>query len=144
MYKSDKALMNQYNYLLNKTELIGDVEYRFEKTANAYKAVAYKANKSIGRAYLFHFVEDKALHLGRVHVSTEYRNKGIASNILSKLIGSFGSDFDIVLYASPNRIDKDADIEEYRNKLFTLYSKFGFERIEGTKSKMIRKRKEFI
>lgn len=149
IYISDPDVMDEWDYLSRYFSYPNDnLLLKYRRTQYAYVINSYYKEKSIGCVYVFGLKRypDGKIHgyVARVHVSKKFRHSGIGTKMMENIIKIFG---DCVLHissASPNRIDglKDENREEYRNKLYTFYEQFGFQRTSTNHTGMIRFPKE--
>ncbi len=145
IYISDQEIMDKWNYIFNYLFPNDELLLRYRRTQHAYVLNAFRSHgKSIGCVYVFGLRKypDNKIHgyVARVYVNKKFRNSGIATKMLGVITKDFG---DCVLHissASPNRIDglTDENREEYRNKLYKFYGRFGFCRTSEKHTGMIR------
>lgn len=80
------------------------------------------------------------LYIESIYVHEKYRNKGIASKLLTKVIVFADKNKKVLfLYASPGDFQGAVDRSKIKS-VMRLYSRFGFKRI-GKTLKMVRKYK---
>ncbi len=66
-----------------------------------------------------------------LHVNEEFRNQHLGSTLIQKAIDAFG-DLNLYIYPNPNRIKdlNENNIDNYRESLIKLYTRYGFEKIK--------------
>ena len=66
-----------------------------------------------------------------LHVNEEFRNNHLGSALMQKSIDVFG-DLNLYIYPNPNRIKdlNENNIDNYRESLIKLYTRYGFEKIK--------------
>src|SRR5690606_37524681 len=101
-------VLDKFNDRIRSFDMNDEIEIRIERTKGSYKVIAIdkNTNKSVGRIYITDIKpkEDSdgyRAQLRRLHVSNEYRNKGIGRNLIETAIETF-SDLDLHGHASPN------------------------------------------
>jgi len=130
-YKNDKCLRKSFNELANKVFGI-DFEEWYQKGIwdSHYIPFSYAdgdrviANVSVNVLNLIIDGEiKKAIQIGTVMTHPDYRNKGLSTNLMHKVLEEFEekSDF-IYLFANPSVLD--------------FYPKFGFEAVEENEYSM--------
>jgi len=144
-YISNPITMTSWNYLLFYVARFGDgFSIRYRKTTHSFCQNLYYDKKSVGSIYIFglRLYPDGKIHgyVARVYINKNFRNSGNAMRMMSDIIKNFGSCVLHIASVSPNRIDglTDENREEYRNKLYRFYEKFGFCRTSTNHTGMIR------
>jgi predicted GNAT family N-acyltransferase len=136
--ETPKEILDLFSNRIQNIDLDDNLEMSVERTKGSYKIIIINklTNKTIARLYIQSIKEKNGKYhaeVRRVHVNDEYREKGLGSKLMQKVIDVFG-DLNLYLYPSPNRIKdlSDTNREDYRNRLVNFYGKYGFKKVGDT------------
>ena len=134
-------VLNSFSDRIENVNLHDNLTLKTERQKTFYRISIYKNDLELGTVDIqpmihrtgSYFAENNKVsaELKNLHVNEEFRNNHLGSTLMQKAIDTFG-DINLYIYPNPNRIKdlNESNIENYRESLIKLYTKYGFVKIK--------------